>query len=177
MSAHLAPARPSPNYDDKDATDDSKALGDTERAAPPRAAGLHRGLSARQVQMIAIAGTIGAQYRRNLLSNTDATSVGTGLFLGTGRSLAQGGPASMLICYMIVGFVVYVTLLLLGEMATQYPVAGAFSTCRLGTSKRELTSLVQAHFLHMPRAFSRRRTDLLSHGTTGSTMRSRSRRT
>ena len=68
---------------------------------------LHRGLSARQVQMIAIAGTIG-----------------TGLFLGTGRSLAQGGPSSMLLCYAIVGFVVYVTLLLLGEMATQYPVAG-----------------------------------------------------
>jgi amino acid transporter, AAT family len=72
---------------------------------------LHRGLSARQVQMIAIAGTIG-----------------TGLFLGTGRSLAQGGPASILICYCIVGFVVYVTLLLLGEMATQYPVAGSFNT-------------------------------------------------
>lgn len=72
--------------------------------------GLQRNLSARQVQMIAIAGTIG-----------------TGLFLGTGRSLAQGGPASMLICYSIIGFIVYVTLLLLGEMATQYPVAGSFN--------------------------------------------------
>lgn len=52
-------------------------------AAPPvdrLHGGLHRGLSARQVSMIAIAGTIG-----------------TGLFLGTGKSLAQGGPASMLI--------------------------------------------------------------------------------
>ena len=75
-----------------------------------RGSGLRRGLSARQVQMIAIAGTIG-----------------TGLFLGTGRSLAQGGPASMLICYTIVGFIVHVTLLLLGEMATQYPVAGSFN--------------------------------------------------
>ena len=56
-----------------------------------------------------------------------AGTIGTGLFLGTGRSLAQGGPASMLICYTIVGFVVYVTLLLLGEMGTQYPVAGVFS--------------------------------------------------
>ena len=73
--------------------------------------GLQRGLSARQVQMIAIAGTIG-----------------TGLFLGTGRSLAEGGPASMLLCYSIVGFIVYITLLLLGEMATQYPVAGSFNT-------------------------------------------------
>ncbi|CCL99850.1 uncharacterized protein FIBRA_01874 [Fibroporia radiculosa] len=72
--------------------------------------GLRRGLSARQVSMIAIAGTIG-----------------TGLFLGTGRSLAQGGPASMLICYGIVGIIVYITLLLLGEMATQYPVAGSFN--------------------------------------------------
>ncbi|KAF5326237.1 hypothetical protein D9611_000065 [Ephemerocybe angulata] len=79
-----------------------------EKAVPVQ--GLQRDLSARQVQMIAIAGTIG-----------------TGLFLGTGRSLAQGGPGSMLICYSIIGFIVYVTLLLLGEMATQYPVAGSFN--------------------------------------------------
>ena len=72
---------------------------------------LQRGLSARQVQMIAIAGTIG-----------------TGLFLGTGSSLAHGGPASMLVCYTIIGFIVYVTLLLLGEMATQYPISGSFGT-------------------------------------------------
>jgi hypothetical protein len=51
-------------------------------------------------------------------------TIGTGLFLGTGKSLAEGGPASMLICYTLVGAIVYVTLLLLGEMATQYPVAG-----------------------------------------------------
>jgi len=68
---------------------------------------LHRGLSSRLVQMIAIGGTIG-----------------TGLFLCTGRSLAQGGPATMLICYSVVRFVIYITLLLLGEMAMQYPVAG-----------------------------------------------------
>ena len=76
---------------------------------PADKTGLHRALSARQVSMIAIAGTIG-----------------TGLFLGTGRSLSQGGPASILLCYGIVGFIVYITLLLLGEMATQYPVAGEF---------------------------------------------------
>jgi len=33
----------------------------------------------------------------------------------------------MLICYSLIGFIVYVTLLLLGEMATQYPVAGSFN--------------------------------------------------
>jgi len=83
---------------------------DTSVHGNPTGSGLKRGLSARQVQMIAIGGTIG-----------------TGLFLGTGRSLAQGGPASMLICYTVVGFIVYITLLLLGEMATQYPVAGSFN--------------------------------------------------
>ncbi|EJC99889.1 uncharacterized protein FOMMEDRAFT_142721 [Fomitiporia mediterranea MF3/22] len=72
--------------------------------------GLRRDLSTRQVSMIAIGGTIG-----------------TGLFLGTGRSLAQGGPASILICYGIIGFIVYITLLLLGELSTQYPVAGSFT--------------------------------------------------
>jgi AAT family amino acid transporter len=51
-------------------------------------------------------------------------TIGTGLFLGTGKSLAEGGPASLLLCYGLVGFIVYVTLQLLGEMATHYPVAG-----------------------------------------------------
>lgn len=72
---------------------------------------LKRALSARQVQMIAIGGTIG-----------------TGLFLGTGKSLATGGPASMLICYTIVGVIVFITMLSLGEMAAFIPVAGSFCT-------------------------------------------------
>ena len=72
---------------------------------------LKRALSARQVQMIAIGGTIG-----------------TGLFLGTGKSLATGGPASILIAYAIVGGIVFVTMLSLGEMAAFIPVAGSFCT-------------------------------------------------
>ncbi|ATY67385.1 Amino acid polyamine transporter I [Cordyceps militaris] len=72
---------------------------------------LRRALSARQVQMIAIGGTIG-----------------TGLFLGTGKSLATGGPASMLLCYAIVGAIVFVTMLSLGEMSAFIPVAGSFCT-------------------------------------------------
>lgn len=72
---------------------------------------LHRALSARQVQMIAIGGTIG-----------------TGLFLGTGKSLATGGPASVLIAYAIVGGIVFTTMLSLGEMAAFIPVAGSFCT-------------------------------------------------
>lgn len=72
---------------------------------------LARKLSARQVQMIAIGGTIG-----------------TGLFLGTGKSLATGGPASMLISYIIVGIIVFNTMLALGEMAAFMPIAGSFCT-------------------------------------------------
>jgi AAT family amino acid transporter len=72
---------------------------------------LKRSLSARQVQMIAIGGTIG-----------------TGLFLGTGKSLATGGPASILIAYAIVGGIVFTTMLSLGEMAAFIPVAGSFCT-------------------------------------------------
>lgn len=72
---------------------------------------LNRTLTARQVQMIAIGGTIG-----------------TGLFLGTGKSLATGGPASMLICYIIIGVIVFLTMLALGEMASFIPVAGSFCT-------------------------------------------------
>lgn len=55
-------------------------------------------------------------------------TIGTGLFLGTGKSLATGGPASTLIAYAIVGGIVFVTMLSLGEMAAFMPVAGAFCT-------------------------------------------------
>lgn len=72
---------------------------------------LARKLSSRQVQMIAISGTIG-----------------TGLFLGTGKALATGGPASMLIAYAICGGIVFVTMLCLGEMAAYIPIAGSYCT-------------------------------------------------
>jgi AAT family amino acid transporter len=104
-----------------DKTSDGKVLDHGDRSDQPmdteegqhrvQADRLRRSLSARQVQMIAIGGTIG-----------------TGLFLGTGKSLATGGPASMLICYAIVGGIVFVTMLCLGEMAAFIPVAGSFCT-------------------------------------------------
>lgn len=86
-------------------------LGDVSATPFVNADKLARRLSARQVQMIAIGGTIG-----------------TGLFLGTGQSIATGGPASTLIAYAIVGGIVFVTMLSLGEMAAFVPVAGSFCT-------------------------------------------------
>ena len=71
---------------------------------------LHRGLQARQVTMIAIGGAIG-----------------TGLIIGTGASLAKAGPLSILISYSIVGFIVYMVMCALGEMATWLPLESGFT--------------------------------------------------
>ncbi|KAH8689127.1 amino acid permease [Talaromyces proteolyticus] len=72
---------------------------------------LARNLQGRHMQMIAIGGAIGA-----------------GLFVGTGSSLATGGPASLVICYLIVGVMLLCTVQALAEMAVLYPVNGAFFT-------------------------------------------------
>lgn len=92
---------------------------------------LNRSLTTRQINMIAIAGTIGS-----------------GLFLGTGKSLAQGGPLSLFICYSLIGAVVYITLLSLGEMSTLMPVAGSFCTFarKYGSESLGFTILVNYWF-------------------------------
>ena len=84
---------------------------DPEAAAANTAASpLARRLKGRHLQMIAIGG-----------------SIGTGLFVGSGSSLAGGGPASLLIAYGIIGVMLYCTVHALGEMAVLFPVAGSFS--------------------------------------------------
>lgn len=113
MSIHHEDSPPSPssfkmNNHDKDPDYEAAATTPHRAVAADK---LARKLSARQVQMIAIGGTIG-----------------TGLFLGTGKSLATGGPASMLIGYAIVGAIVFITMLSLGEMAAFVPIAGSFCT-------------------------------------------------
>jgi amino acid transporter len=71
---------------------------------------LARELKGRHLQMIAISG-----------------SIGTGLFVASGKGLSQGGPASVLLAYMIVGVMLWCTVQALGEMAVVFPVAGSFS--------------------------------------------------
>ncbi|EGU73484.1 hypothetical protein FOXB_16005 [Fusarium oxysporum f. sp. conglutinans Fo5176] len=71
---------------------------------------LHRGLKARHITMIAIGGAIG-----------------TGLIVGTGKALAQAGPGSVFICYTLVGFVVFLVMAALGEMAAWLPMSAGFT--------------------------------------------------
>ncbi|KAK3897711.1 amino acid permease/ SLC12A domain-containing protein [Staphylotrichum tortipilum] len=70
---------------------------------------LHRGMKPRQLNMMAIAGAIG-----------------TGLIIGTGTAL-KFGPGSLLIGYVLMGFVVYVVMVALGEMGAFLPHKKSFS--------------------------------------------------
>ncbi|KAH6605672.1 amino-acid permease inda1 [Trichoderma cornu-damae] len=72
---------------------------------------LDRAMKTRHVQMIAIGGSIGA-----------------GFFVGSGGALSKGGPASVLICFLLVGFMVFNVVFALGELAIMYPVSGGFYT-------------------------------------------------
>ncbi|KAJ5122702.1 Major facilitator superfamily domain general substrate transporter [Penicillium atrosanguineum] len=71
---------------------------------------LHRALKARHITMIAIGGAIG-----------------TGLIIGTGEALAKAGPGSILIAYTWVGFIVYLVMCALGEMAAWLPLPSGFT--------------------------------------------------
>lgn len=55
-------------------------------------------------------------------------AIGAGLFVGSGGALYSGGPAPLIICYTIVGFMLLFTCQALAELAVCYPVNGAFYT-------------------------------------------------
>jgi L-asparagine permease len=70
--------------------------------------GYSKDLKARHIRMIAIGG-----------------SIGTGLFLGAGGRLSQGGPA-LAIVYALCGVFAFIMVRALGEMAIRRPSSGAF---------------------------------------------------
>lgn len=55
-------------------------------------------------------------------------AIGAGLFVGSGNALHTGGPASLVICYTIIGIMLLFTSQALAEMAVLFPVNGAFYT-------------------------------------------------
>ena len=72
---------------------------------------LKRDLKARHLAMIAIGG-----------------SIGTGLFVASGATVAQAGPGGALLSYAIIGIMVYFLMTSLGELAAYLPVSGTFAT-------------------------------------------------
>lgn len=64
-------------------------------------------LNSRHAQMIALGGTIG-----------------TGLFVGSGQTLARGGPAFILGCFCWMSFLVYCIVTAITEVAAYLPTAG-----------------------------------------------------
>ncbi|KAI7263690.1 amino acid transporter [Hortaea werneckii] len=70
---------------------------------------LQRLLSTRHITMIAL-----------------GSSIGMGLWLGSGTSLASGGPAGIFIGYILSGSMIWSVAHSLGEMAVLYPLPSAF---------------------------------------------------
>lgn len=70
---------------------------------------LHRNLSTRHITMIAL-----------------GSSIGMGLWLGSGESLRNGGPAGIFIGYLLSGSMIWSVSHSIGEMAVLYPLPSAF---------------------------------------------------
>ncbi|KAL5342779.1 amino acid permease/ SLC12A domain-containing protein [Aspergillus crustosus] len=66
-----------------------------------------RGLSSRQLQLLAIGGCIG-----------------TGLFVGSGSTLSMVGPAPLFMSYIVMSSIVWFVMNVLGEMTTYLPIRG-----------------------------------------------------
>ncbi|KIX06492.1 uncharacterized protein Z518_04468 [Rhinocladiella mackenziei CBS 650.93] len=69
----------------------------------------HRSFSARQVHIISL-----------------GSNIGSGLFIGTGKALANGGPGNMILAYLIVGTGVWANLQTLTEMTIAFPTSGNY---------------------------------------------------
>lgn len=81
---------------------------DLQRIDPE--SGVKRGLKTRHLSMMALAGIIGP-----------------GLLVGSGGALANGGPASLIIGFGIIGIIAFSIMQSLGELTTLYPTGGAFT--------------------------------------------------
>jgi L-asparagine transporter-like permease len=76
--------------------------------ARPAQTQLRRELSARQMTMVAVGG-----------------SIGTGLLLGSGAAIQIAGP-SVIISYALGALIAFVVTMALGEMSSRHPAAGSF---------------------------------------------------
>ncbi|GHF04742.1 amino acid permease [Streptomyces morookaense] len=92
-----------------DPADRKQAASDGAPGGVAGSGSYQRALGARQMQMIAIGGTIG-----------------TGLFLGAGTAISKAGP-SLIVWYAVAGAVLFLVMRALGELLTHRPVSGSFA--------------------------------------------------
>jgi arginine/ornithine permease len=72
---------------------------------------LQRTMKARHLFMISLGGVIGS-----------------GLFLGSGYTINQAGPMGAVLSYLVGGFIMFLTMLCLGELSVAMPISGSFQT-------------------------------------------------
>jgi len=82
--------------------------GPTQASADTREAGLHRQLTAGQMAMVGVGG-----------------SIGTGLLLGSGAAIQIAGPA-VIFSFLVAAFISWTVTVAFGEMASLHPAAGSF---------------------------------------------------
>ncbi|CCE61543.1 hypothetical protein TPHA_0A04700 [Tetrapisispora phaffii CBS 4417] len=64
---------------------------------------------------------------RHLLTLAIGGSIGTGLFVNSGTSLNTGGPASLIIGWVIISSALFTVINALGELAATFPIVGGFN--------------------------------------------------
>lgn len=64
---------------------------------------------------------------RHLLTLAVGGAIGTGLFVNSGASLNTGGPASLIVAWVIVSTCLFTIVNALGELAAVFPVVGGFN--------------------------------------------------
>lgn len=55
------------------------------------------------------------------------SSIGTGLFIGSGSALNTGGPLGILIAWALTGSAIFCTIQAMGELAVTFPISGSFN--------------------------------------------------
>lgn len=85
---------------------------------------LKRKLKGRHMQMIAIGGAIGTGISHPAES-PHLTLLG--LFVGSGSTLATGGPLALMIGFGLVGIMLFFVIHALGELAVTFPIEGRSS--------------------------------------------------
>lgn len=53
-------------------------------------------------------------------------SIGAGLFVASGSALQKGGPAAVVVAFLVLGLAVWLTMCALGELAASVPASGSF---------------------------------------------------